>query len=360
MRKIIGGTLAAAALSFAVFVPKISAAEGVTIPPTEQTTIPLSHTLTNVSGRVNVHYRFSFTASENNPAFVAGQNLDNSAGVNSDADSRTKTVTANCSLNLQNLRFSKVGDYVFTIAESSSSDELNYPIDTNKYDIYFQVTNKLDDNNEPTGELQARLLDYMYDYRTESKVSLNAKFTSAANYTFVTLANKVSGSGADADRYFKYKVDFDNISDGAELTVTGQDREIEYNGEAILSTKKYTVSDEPLYVYLKHGQEITIGDYASGSVTAHEIPQRTTYTIEKMDPDDGYNLTLDGADTATVSKAVTAIGADDFRANNATTATNSKDASINTGIFTEPWPYLLAAFLSFSGLIIFRRLSRAS
>jgi len=362
MKKFFGIAIAAFALAALAAIHKTSAVTGATLPydaPTKS--IPLSHTIKNVSGRVKASFKYSFTASDDNPAFVGGSNMENSFGINSDADPTEKRVVASCNLNLTNLYFYKVGNYTFTIAEKESSDELNFPHDPeNKYDIYFQVTNVLDENNEPTGELSVNLLDQMYSYKEDAKVSLNARFDSVANYTYISLQNKVMGAGADSDKYFKYKVSFDNIPEDSTLTIVGQDSEVEYGGETIATTATQNISEGDIYVYLKHGQTATIGNYATRAASARELPQGVSYTIEKVDSDDGYAASMDNSETTAVTKTVAPVDSESFVANNVTLAGNSKDSTVNTGVFAASWPFLLAAGLGLSGFVIFRRFSRAS
>ena len=169
----------------------------------------------------------------------------------------------------------------------------------------------------------------------------------------------MSGAGADSDKYFKYKVSLNGLAANTVLTIAGQDSSVEYNGETITTEKSHNISDGDIYVYLKHGQTVTIGDYVSGDVTAREIPQGVSYTIERLDSDDDYNVTLDGSEADSISKIVAAIGTEAFANNNLTIASNDKDATVNTGVFATSWPYLLAASLGLVGFLAFRRFSHA-
>lgn len=362
MRKIFIGVFAALALAAFAAVSKSSAVTGAKLPNDASiTSIPLTHTIKNVSGHIEAGFKFTLRPKEGNPAVVGGENINNAARIITDVNPETREAVADCSLNLSNLYFYKVGNYTFTLTETESIDQLNFPRDAeNKYDIYFQVTNKLDEDGKPTGELNVQLLDQMYSYKEDAKVSLNARFESSANYTYISLKNEVRGAGADSDKYFKYKINFDGLPEGSELTIAGQDAEVEYNGETIQTVSTRNLSDGDVYVYLRHGQTATIGDYVSGNVTAHELPQGVSYTIEKVDSDDGYGVTLDNSNTTTVSKTVAAIGSEDFATNNVTLAENSKDATVNTGVFVASWPYLVAAIFGLGGFVIFRRLSRVN
>ncbi|MCQ2571173.1 MAG: hypothetical protein MJ154_02925 [Candidatus Saccharibacteria bacterium] len=362
MKKLLLGAFAALALAASAASSDSFALTGTTLSKDAPVkSIPLVHTLKGVSGRVDVKYTYDFIPSEDNPASVGGSNLKNMSGYSGLVLSKVGKIVSDCSLALQNLYFYKVGNYTFTISEKESSDELNFPHDSeNKYDIYFQVTNKLDENNEPTGELNVELLDQMYSYKTESKVPLRANFESVANYTYITLQNKVSGAGADSEKYFKYKITFENLADDAELTIAGQDPTVEYNGETITTVYSQRNSDGPVYVYLKHGQTATIGRYESDKVLAHELPQNVSYTIEKMDNDDDYLVTLDNSEATAVTKTVAGINADEFTTNNTTIAGNNRDATVNTGVFVESWPFMIVVAFGLGGFVIFRRLSRVN
>ena len=361
MKKIISIFVAALALAAFAAVPKSSAANGASLPNSAPVkSIPLIHTIKHVSGSINVRFRFSLTPSPDNPAAVGGATISNSAAISTKVNPATRQAVADCSLALQGIIFPKVGNYTFTIAEYESSDELNFPHDSeNKYDVYFQVTNVLDDNGEPTGELTVRLLDQMYSHKEDAKVSLSANFESSANYTYISLQNKVSGSGADSDKYFKYKVSLIGLADDTVLTIDGQDGSVEYNGETILTENSHNISDGDIYVYLKHGQTATIGDYVSGEVAARELPQGVSYTIERLDDNDGYGVTMDSSEVTSDSKIAAGIDTEAFANGNFTIASNNKDATVNTGVFAASWPYLLAAGLGLVGFFVFRRLSHA-
>ena len=360
MKKFFGAAVAVLALAAAViFVPKTSAAGATAkLPTTGAVSIPITRKITNVGGRVQASFRYRIEAKEGNPAFVSGINVAPTIGMDIE-DNNAKIASSDCSLSLRNMVFTKVGNYAFTLSEISSSDPANYPIDTNKYDIFFEVTNVLDENNEPTGELQARVLDQMYSYKDDAKVPLRAEFTSAARYSYITVSSKVSGAAADTGRVFKYKVNLTGIAEGTTLTIVGQESEVNYGGETITTSNSYTVGDGDLYVYLKHGQSVTIGDYSRSGVTAHELPLGVSYTIEKIDDGDNYVTSIDGNETLTSTpKAISAIDDEGFAVNNNTLVVNNKESSVDTGVFTSAWPYLVAAFFGLSGFVIFRRVAK--
>ena len=360
MKRIIGCAAAVVALAaVAIFVPKASAANGARLPGNSSPYLRIERRINHVSGYVDANFKFRLEAKEGNPADVEGVQANTVVGMKKDVNDN-KQVSADCTLNLGSMVFHKVGNYAFTLSEIESSDSLNYPLDSNKYDIFIQVTNVLDNNGEPTGDLNVELLREIYSYKDDAKVPFKAVFESDANYTYITLESKVSGAAADADKYFKYKVDLANVREGDTVTVSGQDSSVAFGGEIIETQSSYTVGSDEIIVYLKHGQTATIGGGVNdrSDASANEIPLGASYTVEKLDSDDGYATSIDGGGVKTASKNVVAVNADDFSEQNATYAMNSKDATVNTGVFATAWPYALAVALGLTGVLAFWRLSK--
>lgn len=359
MNKILIGLPALAIAAFMV-APKVSAADMVMYSsmPGARTSIPIIRRITNIGGKINVSFRFEFKEKEGNPAPVRG--LQTSTSITAvDGGTRDGVWSSNNSLMLGSMSFSKVGDYAFELSEVYSSDEDNFPIDTNKYEVYFRVTNKLDENNNPTGALNVELMDYLYSQKADGKVGLNgAIFESVGNYTHIELENKVTGNAADTDKYFKYQVNFEGIDEGATLAVVGQDERVEYGGENVVTSSEYTVGADGLIVYLKHGQSVTIGERTNRGTTYNELPQGTSYTITKLDDDDGYTTSIDGEAGLAVTKSVVKPGAADFAAHNTTVAGNNKEAAVNTGAFISVWPYAAVAAVCLGGAIAVRRVTK--
>jgi len=351
MKKIIkiGAVAAFAAAVFLMPQASTSAATGVRF--TGRSSIPVKHTITNVSGPLSLGYSFMFVPKEGNPAEVRGANSPVRASANTNA-STNKTATVDCSISLTSLTFSKVGDYAFEIYETSTSDPVNFPLDPKHYEAYFHVYNAVDENNSPTGDLQVEMDDYLYDVEADGKVSVMANFSSEAGYSYISLSNAVTGRAAETDKYFKYKVDFEGVPEGAKISVTGQDA-VAISGGRQATTSEYTVGEGDLYVYLKHGQEVSIGRYDNGGVTANELPQGATYTITKIDTADGYETTIDGEAVITIEKTVAAI-------DNNTVVTNNKEAAVSTGIYTNVLPFAAVAVLSLSGLVIARKFTKSA
>ncbi|MBR5418909.1 hypothetical protein IK110_01525 [Candidatus Saccharibacteria bacterium] len=350
MKKIIkiGAVVAFAAAVFLMPQESTSAASGVRF--TGRSSIPVKHTITNVSGPVSLQYKFAFKAKDDNPGEVTGINSPVTAAANTQALAN-KTAVVDCSFNLTGLTFPKVGDYAFEIYELSTNDPVNFPLDTKRYEAYFHVYNEVDENNSPTGGLRVVMDDYLYDVEAGGKVGMAANFSSEAGYSYISLSNTVTGMAAETDKYFKYKVDFDGIVDGTKISVAGQDANVAGGRLAIVD--EYTVGDGDLFVYLKHGQEITIGRYENGDVSANELPQGASYTITKVDTGDGYTTEIDGAAVTSTEKTVAAM-------DNRTVVTNNKEAVVGTGVYVNVLPFAAVAVLSLSGLVVARKFTKSA
>lgn len=359
MNKILVGLPVAAVAVFA-FASRVSAASNVIYSsmPTGRKTIPITRRVTNIGGKINASFSFSLVEKEGNPAPVRGLQTSTSVNVVEGSPDQTGVWKSNNSLYLGNMSFSKVGDYAFVLTEASTSDEENFPRDTNEYEIYFRVTNKLDENNNPTGDLNVELMDYLWSKKADSKVGLgDAIFESSGNYTHISLENRVTGDAADTDKYFKYEIGFDGVIAGSVLTVSGQDEEIDYNGETIATVSEYIIGDNTLVVYLKHGQTVTVGERLTRGVTVNELPQGVSYSITKLD-DDGYTTSIDDQVVSTVTKTVAKNDSENFATHNTTVVGNNKESTVNTGAFVSVWPFATIVAVCLGGAFIMRRIAK--
>ena len=361
MNKLLIFGLPVVAVAAFVVAPKVSAADRVMYSsmPGARTSIPITRKASNVGGKVNATFKYELVEKEGNPARVRGLQTNTTITVQDGSAKSNGVWSSNCSLYLGNMSFEKVGDYAFELSETYVSDEENYPRDTNKYEIYFHVTNVLDENNSPTGALNIQLADYLYSEKADGKVGLDEEiFESGANFTHISLENKVTGGAADAGKYFKYQIAFDGISEGSVLTVSGQDASVDYGGEAVETVGEYTVGSDALMVYLKHGQTVTVGEHMNRDAAINELPQGTSYTITKLDSDDRYTVSIDDQSVSTVTKAVAKLGSEDYIAHNTTVAGNNKEAVVNTGVVLNILPFLTAAMAGVGGLFVYRRMTR--
>ena len=271
-------------------------------------------------------------ADASNPATVSGLSSVIRLNVEGSPDI-DGVVSARAELDMSNVEFSALGDYKFVIRETDSADPLNYPVaEDHEYYAYVSVRNKLDSNGRPTGEYVAAMPAQVRDHDMGDKVEAN--FKSEAQRSYITIKNEVSGNLANTEDYFLYRVDIMGAEDGDEFTISGQDETVVYNGETIDTRVKMIIGLDN-YVYLKHGQEVTIGK--NGDL--YELPIGIRYSVVEVDAN-GYVQYVDGE--AGDTSAEKTVENDAQVSSNRVDFLNHKEGSILTGIVMSVWPYALA------------------
>ncbi len=237
-------------------------------------------------------------------------------------------------LDISNYNFTTLGDYKFIVKETSSADETNYPVDSEKeYYFYVSVRNKLDNNHNLTGEYTAIMYEQVKDHDTGDKT--RAVFESTALRRRIQVTNEVSGNLADVEDYFKYKVIFEGANDGDVFTVFGQDNTVDYGGESIATTNTVTIDGEDDFIYLKHGQTVYIGYDGEND----QLPVGLKYSLVEVDAN-GYVQYVDGV-TGDTSRKKT-ISATENALSNKVAFLNHKEGNVLTGIVISVAPYVLA------------------
>ncbi len=321
--------------------------------------ITIRKIITDVTNPVVVGARYKLIPNSDNPAPVG--NLSSFYEIDFD----TATPYNNQAelvgyLDLGNLSFSKVGDYRFTLKEHNTTDTTTYPADKDStYDIFVYVRNEVDDNNVPTGNLVATMPSYIMREGEAEKMS-EAVFVTRANFSYIKVRSSVSGNMADPDKYFRYKINLTGAANGDRFVVTGQDNEIVYGGEALAPSSELVAGADDNYVYLKHGQEVTIG-IANG---VKQLPIGITYTIDS-DDQENYISYVDEA-TALVSseKTIQAVPSanahqstkERFAAQNETNLRHDYngglDGAVLTGVSSRAVPFLAVAGAACVGLVL--------
>lgn len=298
-------------------------------------TVTITREISNVANNVNNEFVYSITESSDNPALI--QNLPFGAVVTfSDVAPVDGVATSSAILDLSDLIFSQVGDYTITIAEVESSDGVNYPVDyDNTYDVLISVRNEVDADNRPTGEMTATLIDRVINSDGD-KVS-DIVFSAATAMTHIELSKEVSGNLGRTDEYFKYRIEIFGRNSGEQYTISGQDEVVFYDQNAISPLFKYTVGNEN-YVYLKHGQTITIGL----DDNVNELPIGTHYVITEVGAED-YATYIDGSETEgkIASEKIAKASYDlDYPSQNTTHYVNFKESAVMTGVSSLLWPFV--------------------
>ena len=187
-----------------------------------------------------------------------------------DIEVEENTLTAETTIDFSNTTYKYPGTYRYGIMQKSTDDEsINLVKDT--YEIYVTVTQETD------GTLKTDVSPLVFDFENLEKDEL--KFTNTVNYTNMIIENKIKGDYKDS--YIKYKLTLYGKV-GSKFTITGQDEEVNYNGEKIITSNEYTITEEDnyVYLYLKDSQSVTIG---INELEFNEIPLKTEYKLEVED-----------------------------------------------------------------------------
>ena len=235
-------------------------------------------------------------------------NLPTDISVRVDADPDTTNIATGYGLipgaKWQAINFPTPGTYKFIVTEKDTADSVEVPLAKEVYYVYIYVTNKVDENGQPTGEKNISYIGSK-KYDTGNKISptdaaavdphtgepivqprndteYDNLYTSGVQYTYITIKCDVEGTGANKNKYFKYKVEIEGTP-GEQYLIKGQDSVITFKGRTIYTSNIYTVGEDN-YIYLKAGQELTIGKVATD---VYQIKVGTPYKVTLVDSD-GY------------------------------------------------------------------------
>ena len=231
----------AAVMSFAPVVPAM--AQAVTLSDSSTaTSVVVTREVTGVKNPVTATFGYSLAESKNNPAVIGGLATGFDISFNSVMPNAEKVASVDYNLDLSSLTFTKVGDYVITLKEVSSSDDANYPVDTSdEYEILISVRNQLDDDGYPTGDLTVTLIPQVVN-KDGDKTDV-ALFNSRADRTFIELEKYVSGDNADLGEYFKFRIDFTNATEGDVFTISVLNETYSYEVDRIRVVKPTELSE---------------------------------------------------------------------------------------------------------------------
>ena len=286
--------------------------------------------ITNVISEVNVTFTYSVNElRDENPESINGINNSFSISFNN-VTPHDNIASVTSSLDLSGLSFSKVGDYYLKICEIASSDESTYPVDNKCYYPLVMVRNELE-NNIPTGNLIATLLSSVSDGENKT----DAIFTTRPN-SFITINNSVTGDMADKEEYFKFKITI-NSESLENVVIKNQDPVINYNGEEIITSSTYN-SNEDNYVYLKHGQSITIG---KGEL--NQIPTGISYSILEVDKENYKTYINESIDD---NKYLEINHISNIENENINNFVNNYELVTFTGVVSDIAPYLILIIIA--------------
>ena len=300
----------------------------------------ITRKITNVYGSVSNEFSYSIAADSGNPGTATG--YPTSAFITFSATPANSGSVSNTALiDFYSTSFSALGDYFFTVSETTSSDSVNYPLDTNSYKIVISVRNELDSNNVPTGNYLATIAANTVDSNGDKAPADGAHaFISSAVTTYIELSQTVSGNMANKDDCFGYEI---IVSEPIRSGYTISSNSTCTGSSVVVNTRGV--------VYMKHGDTVTIGK--NGSVS--QMPIGTTYKVVLSDAK-GYQTTYyDGvasSDRVSPEKTVVEQTASDFNSKNKLAIRNDKYADPNTGILMNLWPFVLLVALAGVGTFI--------
>lgn len=327
----------------------------------ENDSIVVYSNIYNSSTVIDAEFVYEITPDSSNP--VGAEDEPTSLVIDFDnmsPDGNLTTVMGEISF--ADVRYQKYGIYKYIIKEVASSNA-EYKVSSESYEIYVLYAN--------TGlfvNQQARNLD------DDSKGNIN--FNHEPEYSYTTINLSVDGDEADKQEYFRFKVYIDSLCIGCTYSILGQDEYVRYNGESVKTSDIYTVSGEqasgthvkyavqrddggdsgvryavnrnegtnqhnmryvasnlPNYIYLKHGQSVTIG------LTSDGVSQIPLGTLVRVIGDEDlssrkWTMYIDGVETREFEHYVgRSVDFDILLERNMLVP--------NTGIFMEAVPYLL-------------------
>ena len=311
--------------------------------------ITLRRTISGVSNPVT--NTFTYTISETStPDGSSTTNAPTGATIAfNSATPSDHEVSASTTINFANTNYSKVGDYVYKLTESASSDAANYPIDTanNDYKVTVQVRYFTDGAGVPNNN---RYIAYVIvENNANTKVS-EATWGSSAARTYIQANAITTGNMAELDKCFAYTIDIlitGAVARGDTFTILSNTECT--GGDATVS------AGTPAVVYLKHGESATIG---IANRANYQLPVGANYAWTKTDTSDGYTTKMDEFERRSITKIAAATDAPTFEANNITEIENNKQSDPLTGIVTNYWFYLMLLIAGLCGLYVINRQSK--
>lgn len=337
----------AAALS-AVAPMSVSAATPVYV--SNGSAIRITREVLGVSNAVNAEFTYSMAADDDNPAEISG--LRNFTVKFENVTPENGTAKVNQAIDFSGITFPRVGDYYVHVNEIASSDEVNFPVDTDHhYTLVVSVRNSINAQNEPTGDIVAVVVNQVIDKNGDKTGSNEIVFNSTAARTSISLSKTVGGNNSNLEDYFKFQIDFADAQEGDVFVINGQDETVQYGGETVTTQTSFVVG-ETNYVYLKNGQSVVIGQNETTNMA--EIPVGLRYTISELGAED-YITYIDGSttDNKIAAQKVTSLSSD-----NATVFHNTKSASVATGVSTMIMPLALLAVLGIASTSVYLAISR--
>lgn len=299
------------------------------VTPAAGQNLTITRTITNAKNAVSNTFGYTITA-EGTQTGVTG--APTTQGVTfTNVAPQSGTATAQGTIDMTGVTFAKNGDFTWTVEETSTSSEANYPVDsTNTYTITASVRNVTNSNLQAdTGK---NVIITVKKVGETNKIDFTQNpnaflFTSDTTYKHIEISKEVTGNMADVDLCFDVVVNVG--TSGQTYSVSGGCS----NPASINGGTDVTLS-------LKHQDTIIIGQTGSGQSAINEIPVTTAYSYAETVPA-GYTATND-----TFEGSVSAT-----QASNEHAITNNYDTNPITGTFLKVLPYVVIVAIAAAGVI---------
>jgi len=245
-----------------------------------------------------------------------------------DVTLEASAATATKSFNINLPKYDAVGTYVYKFKENVGNTA-GVTYDAATYTVRVKVYQEYTEEGTTNG-LSATAIVLVDNYKDET---INNKYEAGS----LAVSKIVTGSMGDKDKDFTVTVAF-TAPDGKvvkeDITYVGGSNN--YGGVAVAKDEGWS-GTKTVSIDLRHGD----------TVTFYNIPYDVTYTVVENDyTGDGYEAAdYDDNDEGVIE-----------RASVSTTITNTKDRAIDTGIFTNNMPYILALVaIAAIAVVMFRR-----
>ena len=321
-----------------------------TVHPAGAILYTLTREIYDVTDNVTNTFTYTITPEASNPAVATDVPTTTTIVFNDVTPSNGKAVKTG-TINFSGAKFSQLGEYGFTIKETGTTDEENYPLSTNTYTAWISVRNVTDSNGNPTGEHTAVLVgvtnpsgEKVEAGETNNKVI----FKSGTERTYIEVKTNTSGNSADRTECFKINIKFTGDPTGnyeVKSNTTCDNDPLVFGIEGIMGNGTTTI-------YLRDGDIATIG--TEDGTELYQIPVGLEYVVIEEGAND-YKTFIDGSETDNkTSETKITVGVDDpnFEIANKTVVLNNKHITPRTGLILETLPFAVFAILGVAGVII--------
>lgn len=308
----------------------VFAATPITIASTDTPhSLTITRNIKNVTNNVTNTFGYTVTAASTNPTGATDEPTAFTIEYNNVIPNASNIASKTGTLDFTGATYTKVGDYKYTVQETSSA---------------------VDENGVQTGALVATLVSQVINTADREAGKQDMTYPNESTFTNITVTNNVTGNMADEGEYFKFLLTIDGTT-GDTYTITGQDTSITYGGSTVTPSTTYTVGATPQYIYLKHGQTATIGK--NGEL--NQIKVGTTYQLIEQDAATYKTYingsTTDSKDSGNLTTVKTATS-------NTIAVVNNKEAITLTGIFLDMAPYIAIIIVLAAVMFIFVKSKR--